>query len=335
MTTLARVTTFTTGTTISSVNVNAELDQLVGALNGTGMAHTVTLLGTGAGTTLSADNTGGGKVASFLVSGVEKLLVNTAGQLESVLTTGTAPFIVASTTEVANLNAASVGGTLASNLAKLDSANTFVVNNGWNQQELESDTASQILFKDTAAGSVLWPYIRIRSAAKLLRFAASADNTTYVDIARLNAATKKLQVDKTVDGNDWSDVASEAYVEGKTTAWSFGVFYAGGVDTGIVQAIWVVPNDVDTILMDRIRWVFQSGTPTGTTQIKLQHKNALGVEQNTQTISILVGDTALNSYEVNVADWTLLEGEFLQWTIVADGGHQDISIHAQGTQTLI
>jgi hypothetical protein len=335
MSVLNRVTTFTTGTTISSTNMNAELDQLVAILNGTGVATTVHISGTGAGESLIVNNSGTGKIASFTKTGSEKLRINNTGVLESLIATGTAPFIVASTTRVDNLNAHYLGGELASNYPKLDQSNTFVVNGGWNEQELESDTASQIMFHDTAAGSTAWPYQRMRSAAKLIKFQASPDNSTWTDIARLNATTSKLQVDQSVGGNNWSDVASVAYVESKKTAWSFGVFYAGGIDTSIVQAAWVVPNDVDVITLDRVRYVYQSGTPTGTSQIKLWHLNSSGVSQNTQVVSIFAANTVLNSYQLDITDWTLAQGDILYWTVIADGGHQDISIHAQGVQSLI
>lgn len=102
---LSRLYTFVDGAPIVAAQHNEELNQIIGLLAGTTLT-TVLLKSSSAGTaTLGVDVTGGGKVAQFFVNSVEKSLVNAAGQFESVHATGTAPFVVASTTKVTNLNA--------------------------------------------------------------------------------------------------------------------------------------------------------------------------------------------------------------------------------------
>ena len=107
---LARITTFLPATTILSSEANAELNQLVNFLNGTSTSvHGLLKMNDGTNPPLILDQLGAGPIQRWRLIGVEKALVNNTGQFESLLATGTAPLVVASTTEVANLNASRVG----------------------------------------------------------------------------------------------------------------------------------------------------------------------------------------------------------------------------------
>jgi hypothetical protein len=324
---LARLYDFTPSTLIQSAQVDAEFAQLVDILGGAKTDTQVKIVHAAATSLLELDNTGGGLVASFKVAGVEKAKVNASGQFESTIATGTAPFVVASTTAVTNLNADTVDGVHGTNLLVDNAASQTIDGGATTVIEIKSDTLSTLRFLDDIGGSN--PHMRIQT-----------DGTSIMEWYRYNGTdTHALLLDLSSTGvlrdGSGNQYATQAYVETKKTAWSYGVFYAGGVDPSVIQAIWVVPDDVDTMQVDHLKWVYQSGSPTGTTQIKLQHKNSLGVEQNTTTISILSTDGSLKTLTSDIADWTLAVDDFLQWTIVADGGHQDISIHAQGWQSMI
>lgn len=118
---LARLTTFVPATTILSSEVNGEFNQLVNLLNGTSTSvHGLLKMNDASTPPLILDQLGSGPIQRWRLTGAEKALINSTGQFESVLTTGTAPMVVASTTEVANFNASRVGGILGSNVAKLD-----------------------------------------------------------------------------------------------------------------------------------------------------------------------------------------------------------------------
>ncbi|HKX29352.1 MAG TPA: hypothetical protein VJ302_16770 [Blastocatellia bacterium] len=106
MAVLARLTPFIPGSAIQSAQVNAELNQIIDLLAGTSTSKNLIVKYSHAtDAPLALDQLGAGLVQQWKVNGVEKLKVNNTGQLQSVLATGTAPFVVASMTKVSNLNA--------------------------------------------------------------------------------------------------------------------------------------------------------------------------------------------------------------------------------------
>jgi len=71
----------------------------------------------GADPPLEIDQIGAGPLAEWKQNGTLKVSINNSGQIVSDVATGTAPFDVDSTTEVANLNASRVGGIVGANVA--------------------------------------------------------------------------------------------------------------------------------------------------------------------------------------------------------------------------
>lgn len=324
---LSRLYDFTPSTLIQSSQVDEEFQQLVDILGGGEVATQVKFTHSGSTTGVEVDNTGGGILQIWKVAGVAKAKINVSGQIESLLTTGTAPLVVASTTMVSNLNAEQVGGKVGTNLVQYTDESGLYTGNDNPQIKLSGAVSATLELDDSGEAGL--SQFRIRNVAGDILFQVYDDVSAWADIMKLDMSASEFQ------DSAGSKYASEAHVAARKSTWSFGVFYAGAIGTTVKQAIWIIPNDEDLMTVTRVRWLFQSGSPTGTSQIKLQHKNSAGTQQNTQTFSILVGDTAGQSYDVDVsADWNMASGDYLEWSIIADGGHQDISIHAQGEQSI-
>jgi hypothetical protein len=173
---LSRITNFTPGSTIQSGQVDAEFDQIIGLLAGTTLS-TVLLKSSSAGdATLTVDNTGGGKVVEWRVNGSAKAKVNPTGQLESLLATGTAPLVVASTTAVTNLNADLLDGLHSSSF--VTSMDPSVVVNGGGNSQLDLERAGgKIRLTNNATGLVV---TNVDSAATLLTLDKGASKAVTV-----------------------------------------------------------------------------------------------------------------------------------------------------------
>lgn len=106
MSLIARIYDFMPGQVIQSAQVDNELNQITNLLGGVSTGTEVKLVLNAAATPpLTLNQTGAGRIQEWQQAGTTRIRVNNSGALESLLTTGTAPFIVASTTVVANLNA--------------------------------------------------------------------------------------------------------------------------------------------------------------------------------------------------------------------------------------
>lgn len=321
---LSRSYDFTPSTLIQSSQVDAEFNQLVNILNGSKTDTQVKIVHNTSSEAFAVDNTGGGVIASFKVGGVEKAKINASGQFESTLTTGTAPLVVASTTKVDNLNADTVDGYGGSDLAKLSGSNTFTGTNPI--QTFQGTESSGLILEDTGE---TWSKLRVLNDGGVVAI-ARFDDPTWEVFVRFNLTTKKLQISDD-NGSNWSNVASVD----DDTFWTWGVFYAGAIDTSIKQSQWIVPASIDSVQAKHIRLIYQSATPTGTSTFTIRHKNSSGVEQNNKSVSLTSGATAGAVYDSDIdPDWTLVAGDYLEIEVAADGGHQDISVHVQGTQTL-
>lgn len=238
---LARLFTFTAGSLIQSAQVNGELDQVVQLLNGTKLD--TTQLKHNSAVVLIVDNTGGNTIAEFRVAGTAKSKVNAAGQFESLLATGTAPLVVASTTMVTNLNAEYLGGhTAAYYLGSTDP----VINGGAGTAKLTlgtwadlRSTATTLSIKDGAAANLL----TIDLATKAVAVFGALSGITPTAAAHL---TRKDYVDSTVNG--------------KKVFWSWPVFQPDGSTlTGVVGNRYVVPAGVSNFTARYLRCVVPGG----------------------------------------------------------------------------
>lgn len=120
---LSRLFDFTPSTTISSSEVDSEFNQLVNLLNGVSTdKDAVIRISHATLPVLKLDQTGAGPIALLQAGGITKIEVNNSGQLDSKVATGTAPFVIASTTVVLNLNADLLDGKEAAAFALLSGA---------------------------------------------------------------------------------------------------------------------------------------------------------------------------------------------------------------------
>lgn len=241
---LARLFTFTGGTTILSAQVNAELDQIVQLLSGIGLNQT-SLKHNAAATTLTVDNTGGGVVTDFKVAGVVKAKVNAVGQFESALATGTAPLVIASTTNVPNLNSDTVDGKHAADLLL---AVAPVIS--------EATSVSQLDYTQ-AAGT-----LRVRN------------NATGLDILNQTAGTTLFSVDKTtkvvtvyaglvgVTPTAAAHLTRKDYVDGRKVAFSVRMYQASPSAAAQFSAL-VVPAGVSNFTIRALRVVVSTSSTGG------------------------------------------------------------------------
>lgn len=102
--------------------LNAEIAKLFNALNSTSTDRHLVTRFSGADPVYSFDQLGAGAIVEWLKNGGAVARINNTGQFQSLLAPGTAPFVIASQTLVANLNAERLGGLLAASFSRLDQA---------------------------------------------------------------------------------------------------------------------------------------------------------------------------------------------------------------------
>lgn len=111
MSLLARLFNFQASTPAVADDVDAELNQILNAINGTSTDKNLVTRFSGADAPYVLDQLGAGPIAVWRQGGSDKAKVNNSGQIETVhqfkstLAPGTAPLDVLSTTKVDNLNA--------------------------------------------------------------------------------------------------------------------------------------------------------------------------------------------------------------------------------------
>lgn len=177
---LARLYTFSPGTTIQSAQMNAELDQLVKLVSGQKLEPALFKSSSTSDPSVAVDNTGGGVVMEWRVGGTAKAKVNVTGQIESLLATGTAPFVVASTTKVTNLNADLLDGKDIAELL-LSTAPAVKESSGSSRLDLEQ-SAGHLRFVSDATGLTV------------------SNVTTTLPLLSINKSTRVVTVYGAIDG---------------------------------------------------------------------------------------------------------------------------------------
>jgi hypothetical protein len=109
------------GLVIDADDLGEEYDQLVNLLNGTSTnVDAIMRLSSATLAALTLDQlNAAGPVQIWRLNGVDKAKINNLAQFESLLVTGTAPLVVASTTKVTNLNADLLDGLDSAAFAQL------------------------------------------------------------------------------------------------------------------------------------------------------------------------------------------------------------------------
>lgn len=136
MSVIQKLTTYVPGQRIFSSQVNAQDNLVVNLLAGTSTDKNIIVKFSDSSTAvLELNQLSTGLIEQWKVNSVEKCKINNTGQFESVLTTGTAPLVVASSTKVSNLNADLLDGLSSADflLATGNSDSTFsIFDNGDN-----------------------------------------------------------------------------------------------------------------------------------------------------------------------------------------------------------
>jgi hypothetical protein len=141
-------------------------------------------------------------------------------------------------------------------------------------------------------------------------------------------------------GSASSAYALKTYVDAKVYAWSHTWYIdqpnlGGTFDTEYAFMGIICPSGA-TYTIDRVRYLFQSGTVTGNSTVKIKHFNSSSSLQNTFTITLDSGDTALNVYDANLSDVDMADGDYLVLaTGGTDNGHREITLQIEGTETVV
>jgi hypothetical protein len=321
---------FTASTLIVSDEVDGEFDQIIALLNGTATSSQIKYTHNAATVGLTVDNTGGGHVQEWLVSGVAKARIKaTTGQIESTITTGTAPLVVASTTMVPNLNADTVDGKHGANLVATTDSAVLFTGAAAPSLKLEGSTSAEIELDDT--GETGSSRFRILNSAGDVKFQVYRDGGPFwVDILKIDISAESF-----LDGSS-SEFATKTHVDASTTYWSWGIFYAGAIDTSIVQPNYIAPSGAEAVKVQTIKLIYRNGTPTGSSTFNVYRKNSSGTIQDTQAVTLTSGATAGTVYETDISpDWTMAANDYLDVVVTASGGHRDISVQVHGTQSLV
>lgn len=127
-------------------------------------------------------------------SAVNTATISASGQITSTVSTGTAPFVVASTTEVANLNAATVGGKSApsGNIVGLSDTQTLT------NKTLTSPVLTTPQINDTSANHQYVFAVSELTADRTVTLPLLDGNDTFVFAAHTQTLTNK-----TIDGGTY------------------------------------------------------------------------------------------------------------------------------------
>ena len=167
--------------------------------------------------TPSGSNVNGYLTATGLVTGT---------QLVSTIATGTAPLVVASTTQVANLNAATAGTVTSNNQPNITSIGTLTslivsgnINtsniNSTGSLNLTSSTGNNITLNAGAGGNIVLNNVNINSVANPV-YAQDAATKYYVD----NAVSAGLDIHQPVVDDSDVNVSANYSNGGTTPTWT-------------------------------------------------------------------------------------------------------------------
>lgn len=309
-TTLARLFDFVPATPIVSADVDGEFNQLVNILNGTTTNKKVVVKVSDAGDPpCELDQLGAGPIQKWFQTGVLRASITNLGQFKSEIATGTAPLVIASTTEVANLNAARVGGFLAGSFARKD------------------DSGPQVFDGNVVVSSNVPEFVLIdENNTKHIRFAL--ENTTLflinetltaniwtVDTATNVTTFNQIPVLPAANPTTANQATRKQYVDDKTTAFSASLFYAAipaAVETTESVPRFICPEGT-SITITKLKIVRAGGSHTGATVATwtIKRRNAAGAAQaDVGTISLDdTNNTVDVLYENNIADVPLTAGD--------------------------
>lgn len=338
---LARLYTFTAGTTIVAAQMNAELNQLVQALNGS-LAVDIKMTNSNVGTpTLEVDHTGAGNPFRARVGGLSVVRVTPAGQIEvTPINSANPPFIIGvNAGKVDNLDADKLDGKHLDDVVWLAKVGAQVLNpsdpNGRPALGFRHGT-NQYYTQLYQIGSNTFGIERVNSAA----IQTNGDNEDILTLAygSPNVATFEGQIAATATApTAITHLTRKDYVDARVSPWAFGAYYDGQISTAMVQPVYIVPN-LGAIKPKKLRASFRAGTTTGVTTIKIGRYNSAGVLYGAPSEwSITIPQAQAVNTVVTFTipdDVTFAENDQLVWTVTAAGGHQDVTVFVTGTEGL-
>jgi hypothetical protein len=307
---ISKANTFSAATTISSTQMNTNFDDLYNVLAGTNTTTQLKLVSSDGSTPLTLNQTSANYSQEWQDVGTTKLRVLKSGVVESIVSTGTAPLIVASTTKVTNLNADLLDGLSSASYVQVASGVITVagaipkfalnsdVNNDWS---LRANTNNDLIFTDdTGAADVLF-----LSPSGTLR------------------ATGQMRADAAAPLVD-SDLTRKDYVDTRVVPIVIGGFFPGTASTSAPRPSFIVPDGVVDLKVTKMKITYQGGTNSGTTTVRW-FRNA--VLQNIQDITTeAIGDLISK----DIIDITLVTGDIIHFDISAAGSHADITVQVIG-----
>jgi len=310
---IAVQTTWAPSDKLTATALNAEFSNIVGVLDGSTNANVELSYNNSDIPNLTINNTGSGVLQSWEVNGTETLKVDANGVLQSTVATGTAPFVVASTTKVTNLNADTLDGVNSTAFAQLASNNTFT---GGAQSITHATSAGLTLTSGSKVGS-----ISIASAVgDLVLSSNSGFATATMEWAGADAAPTF-----TPDGGSAQNVLLEGNAKVDfAESWYFSTI--GGISVN--DYVYIAYNGRTTI--EGFYYTYLSGSPSGNSTITVKHYNSTGTLQTTYTTTLASGDTAGTVYTNNTSDFTLGDKEYLLIEPGTDNGHDEVIVTAYG-----
>ncbi len=336
---------FVAGAKLYASQLNDELNHLHDALTGTANRNIYIKYNLADEPTVEIWNSNpAGNVIEFHVGAGDdlRLHVDGAGVLVSAVAPGTAPFTVASTTVVTNLNAHYVGGLGIAALVRTDTAVQSIT-------AAAAETSLTLLAtgQGADAGAVKL-YFDMRDGATNVdawwRIQAHGDDTFRIQQYDQGTTSwiNALAIDVN-GGTPYFKVLDEglgtlqqvATTKSKTIA-EVGVFYEGVISTGAKQATFIASDNVDLLIFTKVKYVFRGGTLVGNTVIDVKkYSNATPpVLNQTVTLTLPNTDTIGNVIDVDITDLAVGVGESIQWDVTTADLHEDLSIWLLGTQEI-
>ena len=300
---IARTTIFEDGGTWFAADQNNELNPIYDLLSGISTAHEIyTRFSDATDPVWIVDQLGAGDIAAFRKAGADKVLINQDGQLESLLATGTAPFLVSSTTLVANLNAKYLDGLLKTQFTRNDAADSV-------KSPLQLDPSAS---GDSIIFSLNANVFELDSESAEIIDLTAIDSSPVISIA----TGSKLQV--TDAASNAADVVSKSEFDAWNThgySWDNGA--AGTLSSNYIFGHLIIPaSSIYTITKIFIRCygtMAGSGSNAVITFYQLASAGSPpGTSLGTVTINTTPNGGVLDTtYSTDIADVTLAANEVI------------------------
>jgi len=352
MATLARLFDFTPGTIIRSSEVDSEFNQIINLLNGTSTnVQEFLQLSDATLPALKVNQVVTGTASSIIslqAAGVEKVKVDGNGRIHSTIAATAsdpdisvaspatnAPFVVASTALVLNLNADMVDGLHASDIGSV-LAGTFtsdlVISNENPMLTFEDTTASENdaeIELETDGTDQQLVFRRASDDQKIFRLNIDQGTAQFHNVAVLRTdAGADVDISVAVGGSTPDQhLTPKLYVDNRKTVWGVGAYFNGAISTVMKTGQFGVPKNARTFVAAYIRIIYQLGTLTGNTVVEVR-RNGVSIGTGTLTNTATINTWYIN----NIADVELAIDDVLTWVCTTAGGHENVTVQLEGTQ---